>query len=338
MPDWTAEYSALSAADAAGDLSAEDLERLAVAAFLVGRDVEVPALRERAHHAYLERGLVERAAECGFWLGFHLDLRGDLAQAAGWAARVRRLVPDDPGSRLGGRLRQREAVGLMFGGDAATALPILEECSRVAAEHNDLDGFVLAGLGRGRCLTMLGRDAEAADAYDEVMVHVVAGRVAAQVTGLAYCAIVATCMEWFDIRRAQEWTHTFAAWAGQEEGMLAYRGTCLVHRAEILQLRGAWPEAAAEAQRACDTLDVTHEAALGGAHYRIAELARLQGRFAGAEQAYARASAAGTDVQPGLALLRMAQRRLDSAAAGLDRALRREAAASIARDVVGGAG
>ena len=129
------------------------------------------------------------------------------------------------------------------------------------------------------------------------------------------------CMEWFDIRRAQEWTHTFATWAIQEIGMLAYRGTCLVHRAEILQLRGAWPEAAAEAQRACDALDVTREAALGGAHYRIAELARLQGRLAAAERAYARAGALGEEVQPGLALLRMAQHRLDAATAGLDRAL-----------------
>lgn len=321
MPNWTAEYAALSAADADGGLSAEQLERLAVAAFLIGHECEVLALRERAYEAYVERGLSERAAECGFWLSFHLDVRGELAQAAGWAARVRRLIPEEPQSRLSGRLRQREAVGMMFGGDAASALPIFEECARIAAACDDVDGFVLAGLGRGRCLVMLDRGAEAADAYDEVMVHVVAGRVAPQVTGLAYCAIVATCMEWFDIRRAQEWTQTFASWAAQEVGMLAYRGTCLVHRAEIFQLRGAWPEAAAEAQRACEVLDVTRESALGGAHYRVAELARLQGRFAAAEQAYARAGALGTEVQPGLALLRLAQHRLETAAAGLDRAL-----------------
>ena len=115
MPDWGEDYAALSAADADGGLSAEELERLAVAAFLLGREGEVPALRERAYEAYLERGLAEQAAECGFWLGFHLDLRGDVAQAAGWAARVRRLIPDDPESRLGGRLQQRDAVGVMLG-------------------------------------------------------------------------------------------------------------------------------------------------------------------------------------------------------------------------------
>lgn len=321
MSDWAAEYAALTAVDRDGALSAEDLERLAIAAFLVGRDDEVPALRERAFEAYLARDLVESAAECGFWLGFHFELRGEAGQAAGWAARVRRLLPDDPQSRLGARLRQREAVALMFAGDAKSALPIFEESARVAGKCEDVDGFVLSGLGRGRCLAMLGRMTESADAYDEVMVHVVAGRVAPQVTGLAYCAIVAACMEWFDIRRAQEWTATFTSWAQQEIGMLAYRGTCLVHRAEILQLRGAWSEAAVEAQRACTTLGVTRERAHGGAHYRVAELARLQGDFAAAEQAYARAGSLGSEVQPGLGLLRLAQRRPDAAAAGLDRAL-----------------
>jgi hypothetical protein len=87
VADW-GDYAALAAADADGALSAEELERLAVAAFLLGRDGEVPTVRERAFEAYLARGLVERAAECGFWLGFHLDIRGDVAQAAGWAARV----------------------------------------------------------------------------------------------------------------------------------------------------------------------------------------------------------------------------------------------------------
>lgn len=325
MPDWRAEYEALSAADAdagtGGGLSAEQLERFAVAAGLIGHDDEVCALRERAFDAYLERGLIDQAAECGFWLAFHLDTQADFAQATGWTARLRRLLPEDPDSRMGARLRQREAVGLMFGGDAATALPIFQDCLRVAEAIDDIDAFVLGQLGIGRCMTMLGRLPESMAAYDEAMVHVVAGRVAPQVAGLAYCAIVAMSMEWFDIRRAQEWTHTFELWAEHEIGMLAYRGTCRVHRAEILQLRGAWPEAVAEAERARATLGVTREIALGAAHYRIAELARLQGRYADAEQEYAQAGAIGAETQPGLGLLRLAQRRADAAAAGLDRAL-----------------
>ncbi|GAB3855316.1 LuxR C-terminal-related transcriptional regulator [Nocardioides maradonensis] len=325
MADWLAEHAALSAAEA--DLPPADVERLAVAAAMLGRDDEVVRLREEAFEAYLAQGQTEAAAECAFWLIFNLDNRGEHAQASGWTARVARLVPEGSCLRVASWLAQRQAVLAMFSGECAAALPLFEQGAEVAARRGDLDGLVLAGLGRGRCLAMLGRTKESAEAYDEVMVHVVAGRVDPQVTGLAYCAIVAICMEWFDLRRAQEWTHTFAEWAARQHGMVAYRGTCLVHRAEILQLRGAWPDARAEAQSACEVLagDGAGAQGVGEAHYRVAELARLRGMLDVAEDAYARALALGHEVQPGLGLLRLAQGRAGAAAAGLDRALAEDA-------------
>lgn len=320
MPDWVAEYAALSAAEPAG-LPPADLERLALVAAMLGRDDEAVRRREQAFEAYAERGQIREAAECGFWLVFHFDNRGEHAQASGWAARISRLLPQGPDQSIANRLGQRAAVLAMFSGDPSTALPLFERSAEVASRCGDLDGFVLAGLGRGRCLAVLGRPRESAEMYDEVMVHVLAGRVDPQVTGLAYCAIVATCMEWFDLRRAHEWTQTFSAWVAQETGMVAYRGTCLVHRAEILQTHGAWPEASAEADSACEVLARAGGRGVGEAHYRVGELARLRGRLGAAEEAYARAAAFGYEVQPGLALLRLAQHRLDAARAGLDRAL-----------------
>lgn len=59
----------------------------------------------------------------------------------------------------------------------------------------------------------------------------------------------------------------------------------------------------------------------------------MRGRFGAAAQAYERAAACGTEVQPGLARLRLAQGRPDAAAAGLDRALA-ESAAIRARPVL----
>lgn len=321
MADWRAEYVALTAADRAQALTPDDLERLAVAAFLLGHDDEVADLRTRAFDAYLEAGRAEDAAECAFWLGFHLQNRGEAAQASGWASQVKRLIPDDPASKLSGRLRSREAAGLMFAGKYAQALPLFEGATEIAAAARDLDGLVLAEMGRGRCLAMLGDDTEACDVLDEVMVHVVAGRVAPQVTGLAYCSMVDLCMRWFDLKRAHEWTQSFNAWAEREIGMLAYRGTCLVHRAEINQVLGDWSRAAEEAQQACELLATTRESSVGAAHYRVGELARLRGNFEAAAAAYARAAELGTEVQPGLGLLRLAQHRPEASVAGLDRAL-----------------
>lgn len=46
---WGEAYEELSAADAAGTLPPEELERLSTAAFLTGRDEERLELMERAH-------------------------------------------------------------------------------------------------------------------------------------------------------------------------------------------------------------------------------------------------------------------------------------------------
>ena len=79
VPDWLADHAALSAADREHGLPPEDLEHLAVASFLPGRDAEVVPLRERALQLYLERGEIERAVRCGFWCGYHLQNRGEIA-------------------------------------------------------------------------------------------------------------------------------------------------------------------------------------------------------------------------------------------------------------------
>src|ERR671915_189580 len=55
---WTETYESLSSADRATPLDAEDLERLATAAHMLGRHEEYVAGLERAHHAYLDSARV----------------------------------------------------------------------------------------------------------------------------------------------------------------------------------------------------------------------------------------------------------------------------------------
>jgi DNA-binding NarL/FixJ family response regulator len=75
-----------------------------------------------------------------------------------------------------------------------------------------------------------------------------------------------------------------------------------------------------EAQRACEQLSLPsgHEA-IGAAYYRRAELHRLLGEFAEAEEDYRRASERGASPQPGLALMRLAQGQVPAAAAAIRR-------------------
>jgi DNA-binding CsgD family transcriptional regulator len=95
-----------------------------------------------------------------------------------------------------------------------------------------------------------------------------------------------------------------------------------LHRAEVLGLGGAWTDALFEAHHACDRLaDPANPAALGGAWALEGDLLRLVGDFDGADVAYKRAHELGREPQPGLALLRFAEGRVDAADAMIRRVL-----------------
>ena len=103
--------------------------------------------------------------------------------------------------------------------------------------------------------------------------------------------------------------------------MVAFVGICQVHRAEILQLNGAWSEALGEAQRAGERCRGVNRLAAAAAYYQQAEVHRLRGELEAAEEAYGNASQWGWDPQPGLAQLRLAQGQTAAAAAAIRRAL-----------------
>ena len=101
--------------------------------------------------------------------------------------------------------------------------------------------------------------------------------------------------------RAREWTSALAQWCEQQPEMVAFTGSCLVHRAEIMQLHGAWRDAIEEARRACERfaqgIDQQRPAA---AFYQQAEVHRLRGEFGAAEEAYRSASQLGVRAAAGL--------------------------------------
>jgi DNA-binding CsgD family transcriptional regulator len=122
--------------------------------------------------------------------------------------------------------------------------------------------------------------------------------------------------------RAREWTFALAAWCDEQPEMIAFTGTCLVNRAEILRLHGAWQEAIEAAERARERcLRATNRYTAAAACYERGEVHRLRGEFDQAEEAYRHASEWGFEPQPGLALLRLAQGRADLAAAASRRVM-----------------
>ncbi len=317
---WAESYRLLHAADRDAPLDAEDLERLAIAAYLVGRDDECETFTARAHQIFLDRGDAEGAARAAFWLGFALMGHGAVAPASGWFARAGRLLDEGQlDSVVSGYLLIPAGIRCIVQGDPSAADATFGQAAAIARRFADRDLASVACHGRGRALIRLGRIAEGVALLDEAMASVVAGEVTPLVAGDVYCSVLEGCQETFDLRRAYEWTASLAQWCATQPGLVRYRGECLQYRAEVLQLRGQWNDAARDAQDAYALL--ASRPAAGAALYRRGDLHRLRGEFAEAEEAYTRAHERGRKPQPGLSLLRLAQGQIDAAAASIRSAL-----------------
>ena len=318
---WWDAYESLSRADQVVPLDAEDVELLATSAYMLGRDDEWMSLLARAHHVYVDAGEARRAASCAGWIGTHLAVRGEVGGATGWFARAQRLLESygrdcpERGWMLLPVMYRHEGAGDLPAA-AATAAAALE----IGQRFGDADLFALAAAGQGYMLLKQGRVNEGLALLDEAMVAVTTGELSPIPIGLVYCGVILACQEVYEVGRAREWTAALTRWCADQPDLVAFTGRCLVHRAEIMQLEGAWPDALEEARRASHRFAETRNSAAGLALYRQGELLRLQGEFEAAEAAYREASRSGWEPQPGLAQLRLAQGRKGAAAAAIRRA------------------
>jgi ATP/maltotriose-dependent transcriptional regulator MalT len=320
---WRDAFRALSTADRDAPLGADDVERLATAASMVGRIDEFLTLLERAHHLHLDQGQPLRAARCAGMIGMNLAVRGEMGPAGGWFSRAQRLVEREDrdcverGYLLLPVAFQRHAMGDHDGAhDAAAA------AAEIGERFGDRDLVAVALHIQGMVRINQARLDEGLRLLDEAMVGVTAGEVSPFFTGVVYCGVIACCEEAFDPRRAREWTNALTRWCDSQPQMVSFTGRCLAHRAGIKQLHGAWPDALAEAQLARERCEeAMNIPAAGQAYYQQAELHRLQGDLAAAEAAYRDASRYGREPQPGLALLRLGQGDVDAAVAAIRRAL-----------------
>jgi DNA-binding CsgD family transcriptional regulator len=319
---WVDAYKSLSHADQATPLGAEDLNLLATSAYMLGRDDDYLSGLERAHRAYLDGGEAVRAVRCAFWVGVNLALRGEMARATGWFGRAQRLLEREERDCVErGYLLVPVLLRHVATGDWEAAAGTAAEAAEIGERFGDADLLALAVHEQGHALVRQGRVEEGLGLLDEAMVAATAGELSPIVTGLVYCSVIAYCQELYELRRAQEWTDALTRWCEQQPDMVAHTGRCLMHRAEIMELQGAWRDALEEARQAVERLaqGALNQVAAGHALYRQGEIHRLRGKLAAAEEAYREASRCGCEPQPGLALLRLAEGNDDAAAAAIRR-------------------
>jgi DNA-binding NarL/FixJ family response regulator len=319
---WRQAYDSLTHADRRSPLEADDLRLLATAAYMLGRDDDYLDALERAHHRHLDAAEVLRAVRCAFWIGLNRMVRGEMSLATGWFARAERLLEREERDCVErGYLLIPVMLQAVRAADWEAARTVAAAAAALAERFGDADLLALAGHEHGHILIRQGRLEDGLRLFDEAMVAATAGELSPIVTGLVYCSVIAHCRDLYELRRAREWTDALSQWCEQQPDMVAHTGVCLVHRAEVLELRGAWGDALEEARRARErsARGTMNQGAMSQAVYLEGEVHRLRGEFAAAEAAYREASSYGLEPQPGLALLRLAQGNNAASAAAIRR-------------------
>jgi tetratricopeptide (TPR) repeat protein len=318
---WREAFETLTNARAIRALTVEDDERLAESAWWIGRVDDCIAARERAYVTYMDQRKPRLAAAVAVRLAEDFFRRQAKALGNGWLKRAERLLQDVPECREHGALLRLHAMLAFDGeGDVEKALGLARRTADIATRFRDRDLQALAMHDVGRMLVSKGELAQGMALIDEAMAAAVGGELGPEVTGRIYCNMMGLCEKLADYQRAGEWSEAARRWCEQhtESG---FPGICRVHRAELMRLRGSWNDAETEALRAAQELRGFYNIAAGEAFYEIGEIRLRMGDLKRAEEVLRQAHELGREPVPGLALLRLAEGKIDAAKGLIERAV-----------------
>jgi DNA-binding CsgD family transcriptional regulator len=313
---WADAYAGFHDADGSS-LTGPDLEAFADAAWWGSKLAESVEIRQRAYAAYVAEGDDLAAAACAAHLSIEHFVRNEPAIGMGFLKRTERHMEGKSDCVELGYLALLQAAIGRFTGDAGAAIERAEGAVAIGQRYGDANLVGMAIHIEGLALIDVGRIAEGMAMLDEAMALVIAGELDAYFTGVVYCAVISACLELNDLGRAAEWSEASRPWYEALPPNSPFPGICRVNRAEVASLRGALPEAEAEARGAVTQLLEVDPGLAAPAFHQLGEILRRSGDHAGAEHAFIRALELGVDPQPGLALLRVSQGKPDAAMTAL---------------------
>lgn len=248
---------------------------------------------------------------------------GEPAVGAGWLARARRLLEEEPDdARERGYLLMHDMFQHLAMGEFRSAAETSERIAAIGLRWEDADLLAFASSSLGRCLLLTGEVREGLARLDEAMVALTTGEVSPIMAGHVYCTMIEGCQEIADYQRMTQWTEALVRWCEDQPGLLAFTGQCAVHRGQILRAHGSFRAALDELSLAAERYAANGmDPAIGLAMYERGEVLRIIGDLDAAEAAYDEAAGWGCEPQPGLALLSLARGRTTAAVATVRRLL-----------------
>lgn len=321
---WQRAHDAASAASFTDEpaIEAERLDLLADAAWWLGQLDECTRAREAAYRLYDDLGESRAAGRCAVWLYEHHAFKGRGATAGAWLRRARRSLDGDDDCEPYGALLLREAEVAHGQGLLDEALAVAERVIDLARRLRSFNLEAEALQTAGRVLIDTGQPNEGLARLDEAMLFATEGRIGPYSTGKVYCSLISACEDVGDYDRAAEWTDATQRWADGHPFSI-FPGVCRVHRASVLKRRGSLLEAAREAARACEELHDSRPVASAAAWIEVGDIRRRLGELERAEAAFAKAQEISGSPCSALALLRLAQGKIDTANTIIDACMKR---------------
>ncbi len=301
--------------------SAEGLELRAQAEYGNGGFEASILAWEDLHTLFVDEGNIPEAARAATMVAMFLMMdTGLMSPVRGWLRRAERLLDGHAevsahaliavvrgyerfmcGDMNAARLNSASAIelGRRLGVDPAVVI------GRVcAARVRIYDGDVEEGL----------------ELLDELAIDLMSGAADPLTTGMMYCELICAAQGMALYDRASQWTEVMEQWRhGAAIGAIS--GRCRVHRAEILRVSGTTDLAEAEALGACEELRPWMRREFGWPLVELGNIRLRRGDLDGAEEAFLAAHERAWSPHPGLALLRLEQGEIETAAKMIDDAI-----------------
>ncbi len=314
---WTPAFELLTQADQEGPIGASDLVALAEAAWFTGRGDRAIEVRERAFRAYQAETDPLQASLLALELTRDYGLKQQYSIAAGWLHRAERLLEGRDEGVAHGWLALARSDAARLDGSISDAVSLAEDAVAIGDRTADPDLRASAMTNLGMLKIAMGSRSEGFALMEEAATAALSGELSAFMTGVTFCGMISACRDLTDYRRAAEWTAATERWC-HRQSVEGFPGICRVHRAEVVALQGAWQRAEEELRQATvelEAFNATPPRADG--FYALGEIRLRMGDLAGAEEALRGAHALGRTPQPALALVRLAEGKVQAASAAI---------------------
>jgi DNA-binding winged helix-turn-helix (wHTH) protein len=316
---WAEAADGFAAQDGLASLSGADLSRWALALQCLGRPSAAIPVLMRAIATHTRNDDPEAAAiDATALSAVHLE-RGEVAVAAGWLSQAAGLLADRPETAATGCVLWMRSRLTATEGYPEKAVELAAEAHEIGRRRNDVRVTSLGLMYRGFYRLSLGRTRDGLADQDHAAAMALSHGVDPITGSTLYCNVLWACRTFGDWARASQWTESYQSFC--LAGGMQVTGSCQLHRAEVLGVRGTLAEALAHVNEALARLSGDAPWALGDAHRVLGDIHAAMGNARAAHEAFQACYGLGWDPEPGYAMLRLEEGDAEAALAGLERSL-----------------